>query len=70
MVRESLFLDRSLRRVDTPLVRILKTSIAVAAMLATTHAFGTLRVSQTSTPQTAEVKEQQETVNLTISGMT
>jgi len=39
-------------------------------MLAATHAFGTLLVSQTSTPQTAEVKAQQETVNLTISGMT
>jgi hypothetical protein len=56
--------------VKAPFVRILKTSIAVAAILATTHAFGTLPVSQTSTPQTAEGKEQQETVNLTISGMT
>jgi hypothetical protein len=44
--------------------------MVVAAMLATTNAFGTLPVSQASTPQTAEVKEQQETVNLTISGMT
>jgi hypothetical protein len=51
-------------------VRILKTAIAVAAMLATTHAFGTSPVSETSTPQAAEVKEQQETVNLAISGMT
>jgi hypothetical protein len=56
--------------VDIRLVRNLKTAIAVAATLATTHAFGTLPVSQTSTPQTTEVKEEQETVNLTISGMT
>jgi hypothetical protein len=49
----------------------LKTSIVVAAaMLASTHAFGTLPTSQITTPQAAEVKEQQETVNLTISGMT
>ena len=49
----------------------LKTSIVVAAaMLATTHAFGTLPTSKTTTPLAAEVKEQQETVNLTISGMT
>jgi hypothetical protein len=56
--------------VDILPVRNLRSSIAIAAVLATAHAFGTLPVSQTSAPQTAEVKEQQETVNLAISGMT
>ena len=41
-----------------------------AAMLATAQAWGTLPVSPTGTPQTTEVKEQQETVDLVISGMT
>jgi hypothetical protein len=39
-------------------------------MLVTAQALGTLPASQTGTPQTAEVKEQQETVDLVISGMT
>ena len=64
------FLIVSLCRVKAPFVRILKTSIAVAAILATTHAFGTSPVSEISTPQAAQVEEQQETVNLAISGMT
>jgi Cu+-exporting ATPase len=52
------------------LVKIHKTSIAVAAMLAAAHAVVILPVSLASTPQTTEVKEQQETVDLNISGMT
>ena len=55
---------------NTPPVRILKMSLAVTAILAGTHGFAALPVPQASTPQRAEVKEQQETVNLTISGMT
>jgi hypothetical protein len=51
-------------------VRIIKTSLVVTAIVAGTHAFGTLPVPSISTPQTAEVKEQQETVNLIVSGMT
>jgi len=51
-------------------VSILKASIAVAAILATIPAFGTSPVSETTLLQTAQVKEQQETVNLAISGMT
>jgi hypothetical protein len=52
----------------------LKTSMVVAAaMLATTHAFAPKcfgAPTSKTTPLAAEVKEQQETVNLTISGMT
>jgi len=39
-------------------------------MLAAAHAFGTLPASKVTTLQAAEVKEEQETVNLAISGMT
>lgn len=49
-------------------VRILKTSVVIAAMLATTHAFGTLPVPQTSNLQAAEAADQ-ETINLAVSGM-
>ena len=48
----------------------LKAAIATAAVLVTAHALGTLSVSPTNVAQTAEVKEQQETINLTISGLT
>jgi hypothetical protein len=49
-------------------VRNLKTSVVLAAMLATTHAFGTLPISQTGNLQAAEAADQ-ETVNLAVSGM-
>ena len=49
-------------------VRNLKTSVVLAAMLATTHAFGTLPISHTGNLQAAEAAEQ-ETINLTVSGM-
>lgn len=67
---QSILLDPSYRHVDIRLVRNLKSFIAVGVMVAATPAFGTLPGSQTSPAQPAEVKEQQETVNLTISGMT
>jgi hypothetical protein len=51
-------------------VRKLKTSIVVsAAMLAAAHAFATLEVAPTRNLQAAEAQAQ-ETVKLSISGMT
>ena len=53
-------------------VRNLKTSVVLAAMLATTHAFAPkafgVPISHTGNLQAAEAAEQ-ETVNLTVSGM-
>jgi len=53
-------------------VRNLKTSVVLAAMLATTHAFAPktfgVSISQTGNLQAAEAAEQ-ETINLAVSGM-
>lgn len=49
-------------------VRYLKTSIVLAAMLATTHVFATTQSSQAGNLQAAEAADQ-ETINLAVSGM-